>query len=31
MGFEHMDIINLAKKRDMWWAIVTMVINLGIP
>jgi len=31
MGFEGMDRINLTKNRDMGWADVTMVMNLGIP
>jgi len=29
MGGEDMDRINLAKNRDMWWAVVNMVMNLG--
>jgi hypothetical protein len=28
---EDMDRINLAKNRDMWWAVVNIVLNLGIP
>jgi hypothetical protein len=31
MGCEGMERINLAKSRDMWWAIVYMVMNLDIP
>jgi hypothetical protein len=30
-GCEDMDRINLAKNRDMWWAVVNMVMNIGIP
>jgi hypothetical protein len=30
MGCENMDRIYLAKNRDMWWAVVNMVMNLGI-
>jgi len=31
IGCEDMDRINLAKNRDMWWAGVNMVMNLGVP
>jgi hypothetical protein len=31
IGCEDMDRINLAKNRDMWWVVVNVVMNLGIP
>jgi len=30
IGWEDIDRINLVKNRDMW-AVVNMVMNLGIP
>jgi len=31
IGCEDMDRINVAKNRDVWWAVVNVVMNLGIP
>jgi len=31
VGWEDMDWIGLAQDRDMWWALVNVVMNLWLP
>jgi hypothetical protein len=31
VGFGSVDWIELAQDRDMWWALVTAVMNLRVP
>jgi hypothetical protein len=31
VGWEHMEWIYVTKEKDKWWAIVSMLMNLGIP
>jgi hypothetical protein len=31
VGCGGLDWIELAEDRDRWWALVTMVMNLGVP
>jgi hypothetical protein len=29
--FEDMDLVHLAQDRYQWWALVNMVMKLGVP
>jgi hypothetical protein len=31
IGWEDVDYICMAQKRDQWWVLVNMVINFYIP
>jgi len=31
IGWEHVEWIYVTKVKDNWWAIVSMVMNFGIP
>jgi hypothetical protein len=31
LGCGGMDWIELAQDRDRWWALVNVIVNLGVP
>jgi hypothetical protein len=31
VGYEGMDLIELAQDRDSWWALMNAAMNLGVP